>query len=232
MQREITSEVSEQSASFPVNGLIVVVFALALFGINNLNLIRASFDAPEGWHPIYVARDVDLAQHLTWANASRDRWVIPNFHAAVVTSPGLFSPMMGIVGHVASLGIDAAVVYTGTHLVLYLIGTYALFWCLRIFTTSRTQAYTVLLCMLCVLPVGAFIGLARFILGRTSDTPILPAERDGFVLPGPLGLTVALLPVECRRGCRIGRTASSVRGVCHHRWRGAVLRLPRGTPVA
>ncbi len=125
----------------------------------------------------------------------KDRWLVPNFHAAAVTIPGLFSPLMGTLGHVARLGIDASLLYTVAQFLFYFLGTYALFWSLRIFTTSRRQAYWVLLCMICVFSARAFVGLAMFIAGRTRLSPVSYLERDGFLFHGPLTLTVGTVSV-------------------------------------
>jgi hypothetical protein len=171
------------------------VFALLLFAANNLNLIRAWLHPPQGWYPVYVTRDLDVAQHLTWVNAMKDQWLAPNFHAAVVTKPGLFSPLMGILGHIAALGIDASLVYAVAQFLLYFVGTCALFWCLRIFTASREQAYGVLLCMLCVFSARAFVGLAMFITGRARASPVSYLERDGFIFHGPITLTFGTVAV-------------------------------------
>jgi hypothetical protein len=178
-----------------VNALIAFVFALLLFGVNNLNLISAWSHPPQGWDPVCVGRDIDVAQHLTWMNYMRDHWLAPDFHAPVVTRPGLFSPLMWSLGHVARLGIDASLVYVGAQFLLYFIGSYALLGCLRIFTTSRMQAYSVLLCIICVLPVGSFTGVAKFLGGRTRESPVFFGAHDGFFLQGPLTLTVGTVAV-------------------------------------
>lgn len=195
MKREIDRGVSEAPTLFPANVLQAFIFAVLLLGINNLNLIRAWLYPPQGWHPLYIARDSDVAQHLTWVNYMRDHWLAPDFHAPFVTSPGLFSPLMWSLGHVARLGFDASLVYVGAQFLLYCVGSYALFWCLRIFTTSRTQAYSALLCMLCVIPADSFVRLARFVAGRTRESPVLAMERDGFWLQAPLTLTLGTVAV-------------------------------------
>lgn len=186
---------AERLASFRATALMALILAFALFAANNLNLLRAWLQPPQGWHPVYVARDLDVAQHLTWVNAMKDQWLAPNFHAAVVTKRGLFSPLMGLLGHIAGLGIDASLVYAVTQFLLYFVGICALFWCLRIFTTSRAQVYGVLLCMLCVFSARAFAGLAMFIAGRTRASPVSLLERDGFLFHGPLTLTFGTVAV-------------------------------------
>jgi hypothetical protein len=98
-------------------------------------------------------------------------------------------------GHVARLGIDASLVYVGAQFLLYFIGSYALLRCLRIFTTSRMQACSVLLCIICVFPVGSFADLAKFIGGRTRESPVFYGAHDGFFLQGPLTLTFGTVAV-------------------------------------
>jgi hypothetical protein len=178
-----------------VNALIAFVFALLLFGVNNLNLISAWSHPPQGWNPVYIGRDLDVAQHLTWINDMRDHWLSPDFHAPVVTRPGLFSPLMWSLGHVERFGIDASLVYVCAQFLLYFIGSYALLGCLQIFTASRIQAYSVLLCIVCVLPVGSFAGVAKFLAGRTCESPVFYGAHDGFFLQGPLTLTVGTVAV-------------------------------------
>lgn len=194
-KREIRRAASKTVDVFPSSRLAALGIAVLLFVANNLNLVRARLDSPEGWYPAYVTRDLDVAQHLTWVNAMRDHWLAPNFHAAVETQPGLFSPLMGILGHVAKLGIDTSLVYTLAQFLLYFAGTYSLLWCLRIFTTSRMQAYAVLVCMLCVFSARAFAGLALFVAGRTRASPVSYLERDGFLFHGPLTLTLGTVSV-------------------------------------
>src|SRR5580658_2919239 len=108
VKSDISRDVSEGPASFPANVPLALVCALLLFGVNNLNLIRAWSHPPDGGEPVYITRDVDVAQHLTMVNYMRDHWLAPDFAAPVVTRPGLFSPLMWIVGHAARLGIDAS----------------------------------------------------------------------------------------------------------------------------
>jgi glycerol uptake facilitator-like aquaporin len=172
-----------------------LLFATCLFAANNLNLVRAWLDTPVGARAMYVVRDVDIAQHLTWTNWLRDHWLVPNFHAPFLTTPGLFVPLMIGLAQFARLGADSALVYAIAQYLAYILGSYALVWCLRVCTASRAQKYATLAVIAATLPIGSFLRFTQFAMGRTHSGPLDVLVRDGFILQGPLTLTVGTVAV-------------------------------------
>src|SRR3954447_8495734 len=86
-----------------------LVAGLCWFAGNSLNVIHARMRTPPGTQAVWTAREIDIAQHLTWINAMTHAAVIPNYHLPAATTPGLFSGLTWLLGHLARLGIDAAV---------------------------------------------------------------------------------------------------------------------------
>jgi hypothetical protein len=179
---------SGPATSPAVRWIAPLVFACLLFLVNHLDLLRAWLQPPAGTHPMFVARDPDIAQHLTWMNGLRDHWLLPDYHAAVTTSPALFVPLMIVLGHIAGIGLDAALLYTVAQFFVYLAGSFALFACGRVFLTSRLQMLAVLAGIFCVIPLGDFGRLVKIAAAGAlrTESAIGVLERDGWILPGPL----------------------------------------------
>jgi hypothetical protein len=197
-------------SSFISSAWTPLLFAIILFAANNVNLLRAWLAPPPGWKPMFVIRDPDIAQHLTWIAWMRDHWLAPDFHAPFITRPGLFSPLMLSVATIARPGIDPALVYVVAVFLTTIAASYALFSCLRIFTTSLRQAYAVLMGVFCVAPIRGYTGLVRFVAG--GPHLMLDHGTDGFLLGSQLTcavgtagvlITLALLGAYVRSGKRV-----------------------------
>ena len=174
-----------------------LVLACCLFLVNNLDLLRAWLQPPAGTRPMYVRRDIDVAIHLTWMNGLRSHWLIPNYDLPFVTKPGLFAPLMTVLGRITAIGVDPALLYTAAQFLAYLVGAYALFAGMRLFLTSRRQMYAAALCILCVCPLGDVL---RFMKGLAVHNLKIESlfgfpSYEGFVLPGSLTMTIGTVSV-------------------------------------
>ena len=172
----------------------LLAFALGSlwYSANNLNIVRAQFQAPPGTQALWTAREVDIEQHLTWVNAMRDRAVIPNYHLPAETTPGLFCGLTWLLAQFTRLGIDASIVYAGAQVVVSILSMYCLVACLRTFA-SRSQYLAVVLVALATVsprsPVRALLAL------NGGSDPIVFSHVDGFFVPGPLTNALGTLSV-------------------------------------
>jgi hypothetical protein len=106
---------------------------------------------------------------------------------------------------------------------MYVLGGYALFLCFRVFLTTQKQRYAASLCALCVYSCG---DLKRFVVYlasgvATTQTAMTVYERDGFIQPGPLTLTVGsvlvilaigLIGFYVQNGSRLALIGASIVG--------------------
>jgi hypothetical protein len=170
--------------------------ACLLFWVNSLDVFRGWIQPPAGHSPLFVPRDTDIAQHLTWMAGLHDRWLIPDFHAPYVTAPGMVAPLMTLLGRIAALGFNPALVYTAAQFAFYVLGAYAALYCFRVFLTSRRQVYAALICAFCMVGTGDFGRLARIVSsGAITQTAIGGLEPDGFLIRGALSLTIGTVSV-------------------------------------
>src|SRR5262249_38310212 len=91
--------------------------------------------------------------------------------------------------------LDSALLYTLTQVLLYIAGAYACLFCIHTFTESHWEAYAVMLCALCVIPLGDFGRFVPILMQHRVESPIGYLERDGFLLQGPLTLTLGTVSV-------------------------------------
>ena len=195
----VTTEHADQSADDAARrGFIApVAFASLLFVANHLYLLSAWLRPPAGTHPMFVVRDPDIAQHITWMSAMREHWLIPDFHAPFATVPGLFSPLMLVLGRIAAVGLDPGFVYACAEFVVYIVGGYALFACFGVFLESKLQAYAAAISVFCSLSVMDFIHSLKILTTGVWKTvgPISVMERDGLIQSGPLTIGVGTVLV-------------------------------------
>ena len=112
-----------------------------LYLLQILPILSAALASPEGYVPAWAIRNLDLPQYLTWAEAGRNAWFFPNYHAPWRTEPWMFQPLMSVVGHVAQWTQQPVLlIYNLSHWLVVVAGTYCLIAALRTFCPRWSEA--------------------------------------------------------------------------------------------
>ena len=135
-----------------------VLWAIAagslLYLLQILPILSAALASPEGYVPAWAIRNLDLPQYLTWAEAGRNAWVFPNYHAPWRNEPWMFQPLMSVVGHVAQWTRQPLVlIYNLCHWLVVVAGTYCLIAALRTFCPRRSEAQWAVFWMIFSVPL-------------------------------------------------------------------------------
>jgi len=142
-----------------------------LFVVNEAPVLRGYLAPPPGYTGSLLPQSMDHLQYLTWINGYRHTrgWLIPDYNAPWTTEPALLNPFCWFIGRTSALfGVDPLWIYHLLFLALSIAGGYALFFALRAFTCSRTQARVALLFSLCCVPVASVLALSRYVFGTAS----------------------------------------------------------------
>ena len=134
-----------------------------------------------------MLRGNDIADYLTWARGSETRFFLPQLSCAVAhrTRPHFSAyvpafPSVPLYGNHADCRISYAAFLV---FLLYLLASYSLFACFRLFTDGRKQALGAFLAILCSIPIPALAILPVSVL--TAIVPaIKPALGRWGTLPG------------------------------------------------
>jgi hypothetical protein len=172
--------------------LLALALGLLWYCVNNLNVVRAQLQAPPGTSPLWIAREVDMVQHLTRVNAMRDGIVVPNYHMLAETVPGVFCALTWLLAQFTRAGMDAFLVYGGAQMVVSVLSMFCLIACLRMFVT-RSQYVAVFLIALATVSPRAPLRAWSALNGDAN--PIVFSQVDGFFEPGPLTNAVGTLSV-------------------------------------
>ena len=172
----------------PTDALLALALGLLAWSVNNLNILRAHVQTPAGMQPNWTPREIDFAQHLTWVNGMRNSLVIPDYHMPAITNPGLFSPLMALLGQATKLGIDASAAYAAAQLLIGILGVYCFIIGLRLFLSSRSQAAAAVVLMLMAVPLTSPLKIWRALHGE-AGLPILFLS-DGVFNLGSLGIAL------------------------------------------
>ena len=125
-----------------------------LYLLQILPILSAALTTPEGYVPAWAIRNLDLPQYLTWAEAGRNAWFFPNYHAPWRTEPWMFQPLMSVVGHVAQWTQQPVLlIYNLSHWLVVVAGTYCLIAALRTFCPRWSEARWAVFWMICSVPV-------------------------------------------------------------------------------
>jgi len=112
-----------------------------------------------------MPRTHDSGQYLTWMEAYKNTWTVPDYHAPWKTEAALRVPFMWIPAKASWLtGIPAIWVYLGLQITCYVLAFYGLASLLRVFTTSSRQAMLAVMFMICAVPLRSFILLPALLL--------------------------------------------------------------------
>jgi hypothetical protein len=178
-------------------------------------------------NPTWTPREIDIVEHLTWVNAARDGWLIPNYHLPAATSPGLFCPLMALLAQVTKLGMDASAAYASAEVLAGIFGAYCILTCLRLFLTSRRQVVMAVLLMLAAVPLISPLTVWRALRGIEGGPPVF-IMADGLFVTGPVTLVLGTASVYAslilvtrylllgrRRYLYLTAVVATISGLCH-----------------
>jgi len=107
---------------------------------------------PAGYEPAWAIRNLDVPQYLTWINASRDRLLLPDYHAPWQTGPGLFEPLFWLAARIPLPALGAYYVF---HFALYWIACGVLLWSASVFCPGRLTRFAFIIAA-CAVPIRLF----------------------------------------------------------------------------
>jgi hypothetical protein len=207
--------------------LLAVSLGLLSWSANNLNILRAHIHTPAGTQPSWTPRETDVAQHLTWVNGMRNALVIPDYHMPAVTNPGIFCPLMALLGQVTKFGIDASAAYAAAELLVGIVGVYCILVSLRLFLMSHWQAVAALVLLFASAPFMSVLNVWRALRGEEFGPPIY-FVGDGLFYTGPLSIVFGTASVYAslilvtrhvllgrRRYLYLTAVVAAVAGLCH-----------------
>ena len=123
------------------------------------------FAAPSGYIPFGLPRDMDVAQYLTWIAGLQKNWLLPNYHAAWTTAPGLFVPgLYSLVFLKRVLSLNAVTAFHLFNLAAYICAAYALVFAYKTFCENRKQALWAFPIALACVPLASLPGLNNLLL--------------------------------------------------------------------
>jgi len=142
-----------------------------LFVVNGAPVLSGYLAPPPGYTGSLLPQSMDHLQYLTWINGYRHTrgWLIPDYNAPWATEPALLNPLCWFIGRTSVLfGLDPLWIYYLVYLALSIAGGYALFFALRAFSGSRTQAGVALLVSFCCVPVASVLALSSYMFGTAA----------------------------------------------------------------
>lgn len=173
--------------------------ATILFALNRLAILSGWLNPPEGYTATLMVRAQDVAQYLTWIRGFEEQVLLPNYHAPWLTEPAFFTPFFWLLSQTARItGVSAVVEFHLFQFLLYVVASYSLFYALRTFTETWSQAFAASAIMLLSVPLKSLAVLPSLLLARWQLWPLQPlpgiedfvwASSDGFfhgISSGPL----------------------------------------------
>ena len=138
---------------------------LLLFVINNLAPLGALLHPRPGYAPLLMPRNQDSAQYLTWIEAFKNGWAVPDYHAPWETEAALHVPLMWLVAKVSAVTrIHSVYAYLGFEASCYVLALYALAFVLRVFTIGPGQSALSVVFMICAVPLRSVALLPALLL--------------------------------------------------------------------
>ncbi|MBZ5604289.1 MAG: hypothetical protein LAO79_18460 [Acidobacteriia bacterium] len=135
--------------------LQIVLLAAVLFVLNHAGVISGAVAPPAGYRPSWAIHNLDIPQYLTWINAlkaSRDRILLPDYHAPWQTGPALFQPMFWVIARIPLPAIDAYYVF---QFALYVVACFVLFYAASVFCSGRERWFALAVAFL-ALPIRMY----------------------------------------------------------------------------
>jgi hypothetical protein len=162
----------------------LVVLGLVLFVANNLGSVATLLQPRPGYVPLFMPRNPDSAQYLTWLEANKSAWTIPDYNAPWLTEAALRVPLMWIPATISRLTDTPSIyAYLGFEAACYVLGIYALAFMLDVFTTGYRQSFFAVVVMICTVPLRSY----TLLFGLLFKSRAWVLQHSGYVefLGGP-----------------------------------------------
>src|SRR5579863_7435716 len=145
--------------------LIPFCLGLLLFLLNNAAPIGALLHPRPGFIPLLLPRTEDSAQYLTWVEATRTHWTLPDYHAPWQTEAALHVPLLWLAGTASNLmQISPVDVYLVVEASCYVLAIYALVLLLRVFLWRSEQRILAVALMVCSIPIRSYLLVPALLL--------------------------------------------------------------------
>jgi hypothetical protein len=145
--------------------IVPLILGLLLFVANNLAPLAALSHPRPGYVPLFMPRNQDSAQYLTWIEGYKNAWTIPDYHAPWETEAALRVPLMWIPAKVSSLTQTPTIyAYLGLQAACYVLAFYGLAFLLRVFAVGSGEAVLAVALMICAVPLRSFALLPALLL--------------------------------------------------------------------
>jgi len=145
-----------------VSRLLPGLLGVGLYIINNLDVIHGLIAPPNGYLPLGVQRNPDVALYVCWLQGLKHSWFIPNYHAPWITPRNFTVPAFFPAALLQRiLPISAAFALQIFTLAAYVFLAYAAAFACRSFCKTRRQALWSLLVAACCVPVASLPGLSH-----------------------------------------------------------------------
>lgn len=128
--------------------IVSLLLAAALFTLENLGVISGALAPPPGYEPAWVVRNLDVPQYLTWLNASRTGWLLPDYHAPWQTEPAMFQPLFWMAAHLPGPPLAAYYIF---HFALFVAAAFAFLYACSVFVPGRETWFAVA-AIVCAVP--------------------------------------------------------------------------------
>jgi hypothetical protein len=149
----------------PLRSMFPLFLGLSLFVMNNLAPVGALLHPRPGYAPLLMPRNQDSAQYLTWIEAYKNGWAIPNYHAPWRTEAALHVPLMWVTAKFSALTqIRVIYSYLGLQAICYVLAFFALAFLLRVFMVRPGQSVLAVAFMICAVPVRSYVLLPALLL--------------------------------------------------------------------
>src|ERR1700678_3271942 len=116
--------------------LAAIALGTILIAMNHAGVIAGVLQPPAGYEPLWVTRDLEIAQYLTWRALAKDHWLLPDYHAPWRTEGALFQPLFEMVGR---SGLPVRVAYYLFDILCYWAASLGLIEAARVFCKTRRQ---------------------------------------------------------------------------------------------
>jgi hypothetical protein len=185
---------SDSARKNPLHLAYGAVLGIFLYILHQTAVISGALAPPPGYRAAWAIRNLDLPQYLTWMNAGRTNFLLPNYHAPWVTQPALFEPLFLLAGRIPLPPLAA---YHVLSLLLYIVAGVALVYAVRTFCPEH-PGYA-LLASACAVPLGLLVVAAGrllhasglFVLGLSGMIAYAYNSADG-LFRGGLGASPTL----------------------------------------
>jgi len=147
------------------------LLGISIFAVNEAPVLSGYLAPPPAYVASLIPQHIDDFQYQTWIKAYQRTkcGLLPDYHAPWITEPAMFNPYFWFIGRTsAAFRVDGLWIYHLLYLALHIAGGYALFFALRAFAYSRTEARLALLVSFCCVPVASVLAVLTLPIPKSN----------------------------------------------------------------